>query len=73
MEEKGLVLLAPGFSTALTARGAERDWDRGPGLLEEPTEQVPEPTGMSRGCQGSTGMPGNHGGETTRRCEINSV
>lgn len=26
----------------------------GPGLLEEPEEQVPEPAEMSWGCQGST-------------------
>lgn len=68
------MLLAPASVPALTARGAEGDGDGGPGLLEEHMEQVPEPTEMSRGCQGSTGMPGNRGGETTRgvksmRCE----
>lgn len=68
------MLLAPASVTALTARGAEGDGDGGPGLLEEHMEQVPEPTEMSRGCQGSAGMPGNRGGETTRgaqsmRCE----
>lgn len=68
------MLLAPGSVTALTARGPEGDGDRGPGLLEEHVEQVPEPAEMSRGCQGSAGMPGNCGGETTRgvksmRCE----
>lgn len=32
----------------------QREAGWGPGLLEEPEEQVPEPAEMSWGCQGST-------------------